>query len=131
MPPWTSLDDLEEVPEAKSPFSTRAVRSPRLAASSATPAPVMPPPTTTTSKRSAARRRRASSPGEGPWSPGGRRPPAVRSLTGQPATRQTGRLPPASADFDKLVNKQSIGGNLGRDAAPDELPTSSARAAAR
>jgi hypothetical protein len=55
-----SLDDLDEVPEAKSSFSTRAVRSPRLAASRATPAPVMPPPMTSTSKCWWARRARAS-----------------------------------------------------------------------
>ena len=61
MPPWTILEDFDEVPEAKSPFSTRAVLSPRLAASSATPAPVTPPPMTSTSNSSSARRRSASS----------------------------------------------------------------------
>ena len=61
MPPWIIFDDFEEVPEAKSPFSTRAVRRPRLAASSATPAPVTPPPMTSTSNSSSARRRNASS----------------------------------------------------------------------
>ena len=49
MPPWIILDDFEDVPDAKSPFSTRAVFRPRLAASRATPAPVIPPPTTSTS----------------------------------------------------------------------------------
>src|SRR4051794_28249572 len=49
MPPWTSLEDFDDVPEAKSSRSISAVRRPREAASRATPAPVMPPPTTTTS----------------------------------------------------------------------------------
>jgi len=43
------FDDFDDVPDAKSPFSISAVRSPRDAASSATPVPVMPPPTTRTS----------------------------------------------------------------------------------
>ena len=60
MPPWIIFDDFEDVPDAKSPFSTRAVRRPRLAASSATPVPVTPPPTTSTSNSSSARRRNAS-----------------------------------------------------------------------
>ena len=60
MPPWIIFDDFEDVPDAKSPFSTRAVFKPRLAASSATPAPVIPPPTTSTSNVSSARRRNAS-----------------------------------------------------------------------
>ena len=49
MPPCTSFDDFDDVPDAKSPLSTSAMRSPRDAASSATPVPVMPPPTTSTS----------------------------------------------------------------------------------
>src|SRR6516225_7247463 len=61
MPPCTILEDFDDVPEAKSPFSTRAVLRPRLAASNATPAPVTPPPTTSTSNVSSARRRSASS----------------------------------------------------------------------
>src|SRR3984957_19940554 len=60
MPPWIIFEDFEDVPEAKSSFSTRAVFSPRLAASRATPAPVMPPPMTSTSNSSSARRRNAS-----------------------------------------------------------------------
>src|ERR1700677_2463942 len=44
-----SLDDFDEVPEAKSSRSTSAVLRPRLAASRATPAPVIPPPMTSTS----------------------------------------------------------------------------------
>src|SRR5580692_8329578 len=60
MPPWIIFDDFEDVPDAKSPFSTRAVFRPRLAASRATPAPVIPPPTTSTSNVSSARRRNAS-----------------------------------------------------------------------
>src|SRR5437868_280342 len=56
MPPCTSFEDFDDVPEAKSPFSINAVRRPRDAASSATPAPVMPPPTTRTSNGSSARR---------------------------------------------------------------------------
>ena len=46
-----SRDDRLEVPLAKSSRSTSAVRSPRMAASRATPAPVMPPPITSRSKR--------------------------------------------------------------------------------
>ncbi len=42
------------MPLAKSSRSTSAVDRPRDAASSATPAPVMPPPITSTSKRSCA-----------------------------------------------------------------------------
>ena len=52
-----SFELFDEVPEAKSWRSTRAVRRPRLAASRATPTPVIPPPTTSTSKVSSARRR--------------------------------------------------------------------------
>src|SRR5579885_1510416 len=50
MPPCTSFVDLLLVPPAKSAFSTRATVYPRAAASSATPAPVIPPPITRTSK---------------------------------------------------------------------------------
>src|SRR3954452_1373072 len=46
MPPCTSLDDRLEVPEAKSRASSRPTLSPRVAASTAEPAPTMPPPTT-------------------------------------------------------------------------------------
>src|SRR6476619_2865621 len=60
MPPWTSFEERDEVPMAKSPRSTSAVRRPRLAASSAQPAPVIPPPTTTTSNSSPARRSSAA-----------------------------------------------------------------------
>src|SRR6185436_4166209 len=49
-PPWMSFDERDEVPEARSPFSTSSARSPRCAASSSTPQPVMPPPTITKSK---------------------------------------------------------------------------------
>ena len=52
----TSLDDFEEVPDARSRASTRAVERPRLTASRATPQPVTPPPTTRTSNSSPARR---------------------------------------------------------------------------
>src|SRR4051812_44326938 len=48
-----SLLDLLDVPLATSPLSTTATDSPRLAASSAMPAPVAPAPTTSTSSRSA------------------------------------------------------------------------------
>ncbi len=61
------MDDLEEVPEAKSSFSTRAIFSPRLAASRATPAPVMPPPTTRTSNDSEANRASARSRSNRSW----------------------------------------------------------------
>ena len=44
-----SLEDLDEVPEAKSPFSKSATEAPRSARSRATPAPAMPPPITTAS----------------------------------------------------------------------------------
>src|SRR5579883_1296528 len=50
MPPCTSFVDLLLVPLAKSAFSIRATVYPRAAASSATPAPVIPPPITRTSK---------------------------------------------------------------------------------
>src|SRR6267143_4782810 len=46
MPPWISLDDRPEVPLAKSSPSNRATRRPRMAASRATPQPVIPPPIT-------------------------------------------------------------------------------------
>src|SRR5437868_6131193 len=49
-------DDRLDVPLAKSPLSTSATLSPRIAASRAAPAPVIPPPTMRTSKT-----RRASS----------------------------------------------------------------------
>ena len=61
MPPCTIFEDFDDVPDAKSSFSTSAVLRPRLAASSATPAPVTPPPMTSTSNSSSARRRSASS----------------------------------------------------------------------
>jgi hypothetical protein len=54
------LLERDEVPAAKSDFSSRATENPRLAASRATPAPVIPPPTTTTSNGSAVRARTAS-----------------------------------------------------------------------
>src|SRR3990172_10754258 len=44
------------VPDAKSPFSTSATESPRMAASRAMDAPVMPPPMTARSKASLCRR---------------------------------------------------------------------------
>ena len=44
MPPWAILVLLLEVPAAKSYESIRAQLSPRLAASSTTPAPFAPPP---------------------------------------------------------------------------------------
>ena len=43
-----SLLDRDEVPAPKSRASTRPTDSPRVAASSATPAPTTPPPTTST-----------------------------------------------------------------------------------
>src|SRR5690554_7235693 len=49
MPPCTSLELQPLVPLARSCDSSRATLSPRLAASRATPAPVIPPPTTSTS----------------------------------------------------------------------------------
>ena len=48
-PPCTSRLDRELVPDPKSCCSTSTVRSPRMAASRATPAPVMPPPMTSRS----------------------------------------------------------------------------------
>ncbi len=47
-PPWMSLLDRDEVPDAKSLASTSPTDSPRVAASRATPAPTTPPPTTST-----------------------------------------------------------------------------------
>ena len=49
-PPWISLLERLEVPDEKSARSTSATLSPRVAASSAMPAPVTPPPTTSRSK---------------------------------------------------------------------------------
>ena len=46
------MELFDDVPLAKSSRSTSAVRRPRVAASSATPAPVIPPPTTSTSNSS-------------------------------------------------------------------------------
>src|SRR2546428_328532 len=57
-----SLDEREDVPDAKSWRSTTATRNPRLAASSATPAPVIPAPTTTTSTPALAASSAASRP---------------------------------------------------------------------
>ncbi|GAA3058150.1 hypothetical protein GCM10020000_46100 [Streptomyces olivoverticillatus] len=55
-PPWMSLLDRLEVPAAQSRASTIPVTSPRVAASSAVPAPTTPPPTTRmSSSRSAIR----------------------------------------------------------------------------
>lgn len=48
-PPWIIRADLLLVPLAKSPFSTKTTLSPRMAASLAIPAPVIPPPITMTS----------------------------------------------------------------------------------
>lgn len=56
-PPCTIFEDFDDVPEAKSSFSTSAARSPREAASSTAYAPVMPPPMTRTSYVSSASRR--------------------------------------------------------------------------
>jgi hypothetical protein len=50
--PWTSFDDALDVPDAKSSRSTSATAKPWRAASSATPAPMIPPPTTSRSKPS-------------------------------------------------------------------------------
>ena len=50
MPPWNSLVDLPDVPDAKSCCSTRATFRPLEARSRAVPQPVTPPPTTRTSK---------------------------------------------------------------------------------
>ncbi len=44
MPPCTSRDERLDVPLAKSSFSSRATRHPRIAASLAIPHPVIPPP---------------------------------------------------------------------------------------
>src|SRR3954452_13409115 len=49
-PPWTIFEERLEVPLPKSSRSSSATEYPRVAASRATPAPVMPPPITTTSK---------------------------------------------------------------------------------
>ena len=49
-PPWIIFDERLLVPEPKSLASIRATERPRIAASLATPAPVMPPPITATSK---------------------------------------------------------------------------------
>src|SRR6059036_144399 len=61
MPPWISLELRLEVPAAQSLRSTSATRSPRSAASRATPAPVMPPPMTRRSSAAAGRAARVAS----------------------------------------------------------------------
>src|SRR5262249_21411831 len=66
-PPWMSLDDRLDVPDAKSDCSTSATRSPRNAASRAMPAPLMPPPMTRRSKRSRSRPSSAASRQAGPF----------------------------------------------------------------
>jgi len=43
-PPWTNLDDFEEVPLEKSAASNKRVLSPPLMARLKIPAPEMPPP---------------------------------------------------------------------------------------
>src|SRR3954468_24738689 len=61
-----SLLERLDVPAAKSRFSSSATDSPRVAASSAQPAPVAPAPITTTSKRSSAIRASAARRCSGP-----------------------------------------------------------------
>ncbi len=65
-PPCTSLDDRLDVPEAKSRASTSPTFRPRLAASSAAPAPTTPAPITRTSNCSSSRRRSATARYSGP-----------------------------------------------------------------
>src|SRR5213083_2278938 len=60
-PPWISFELRLEVPAAQSRRSTSATRSPRSAASRATPAPVMPPPMTRRSSAAAGRAARVAS----------------------------------------------------------------------
>src|SRR2546426_6291942 len=50
VPPWSILEDRLEVPEAKSPFSSKMTVLPRRAASRAMAVPLMPPPMTARSK---------------------------------------------------------------------------------
>src|SRR5688572_22552621 len=99
MPPCTSFELFDDVPDAKSSRSTRPVRRPRLAASSAQPTPVMPPPTTSTSSGSSARRRNAaarSNAGGEPTEPGyrsvGKQVPEVSGDVGH--LREDGVLEP-------------------------------------
>src|SRR6266581_8215078 len=94
-----SLLDRDEVPEPKSLASTRPVDSPRVAASSATPAPTIPPPTTSTSCSVAASLASAAARSAGP-SLTVVPPPAItvrtlpaRAMPG--AGRPGSRLPPA------------------------------------
>lgn len=60
MPPWTSLLDRLDVPAAMSAASTSATRIPRIAASRATPQPVIPAPMTRRSKGSASSARKSA-----------------------------------------------------------------------
>src|SRR3954463_14789397 len=55
-----SLDERDEVPDARSRASTSATLSPRVAASSAAPVPTTPPPTIATSNSSSRKRRSAA-----------------------------------------------------------------------
>lgn len=65
-PPWISLLDRLDVPEAQSRASTRPVDRPRVAASSAVPAPTTPAPTTRMSSSRSAIPASASARSAGP-----------------------------------------------------------------
>src|SRR6266699_4100257 len=85
-------EECDDVPEPKSPFSTRATRRPRNAASRAMPAPAMPPPMTRTS--TGASLMAASTPARSAATP----PPPW------PASRASGRFP-----FQRKENVMPLG----------------------
>src|SRR5262245_57307389 len=85
-----SLDDCDVVAEAKSPFSTRAIDTPRSASSRATPAPAIPPPTTTTSYS-------ASSSGQGRPCTGSGTPTPRRVVHHSLAPRAPASAPPMAS----------------------------------
>src|SRR3954447_12705239 len=122
-----SLDDRLDVPAAKSRASTRAVDSPRVAASSAAPAPVAPAPITTTSKISFAIRSRAASRWSGFSSPRMRsvrvaHNPAPRPLERPSPVRQqrlalvVGHVRLVAAVLGPHLADVGLGPQLGRDA---------------
>ena len=112
-PPCASLLDQRLVPAARSCRSTSATDSPRLAASSATPAPVTPPPTTRTSTTVAGPQRREvlAAPrgverrsGSGRGGHGRSQPSRPRSSSSRAASRPT----PSSSRADTTTDVTMI-----------------------
>src|SRR5262245_44312904 len=120
MPPWTSFELLDDVPEAKSARSTSAVFSPREMASSAHPTPVMPPPMTSTSNSSSPSRRSASARSKGG---GGGTTPGYRPVRSGPLALD--RAVTGSASHDRagrpVVGDHGVPGSGPRLEAADEV----------